>query len=153
MLHGLYKIEFEENGRTIKSAEEIEDYDDIPDESEEGVYVYYFGDSPKEGAMKTGSATLEVDGEKYYYNFEKAGSKKGTGIDGIDGDSIYIKGRRLEAEEGTKYQAVTYKNEEYLVNTSGKLQKSKKNIKDADDIYYKTDSKGRIIDSGSEKLD
>ena len=148
MLQGLYRIEFEANGKTIRSAEEIEDVDEIPDEDEDGVFVYYFGDSPKEGAMKTGTMTMEIDGDKYYYSFEKSGSKKGAGTDGIDGDSIYVKGRRLEAEEGTKYQPVTYKDETYLISTSGKLVKNKKNVKDSDDVYYKTDSKGRIVDSG-----
>lgn len=153
MLQGLYRIEFEENGKTIRSAEEIEDVDELPDEDEDGVFVYYFGDSPKEGAMKTGTMTMEIDGDKYYYSFEKSGSKRGAGTDGIDGDSIYVKGRRLEAEEGTKYQPVTYKDETYLISTSGKLVKNKKNVKDPDDVYYKTDSKGRIVDSGTEKLD
>ena len=153
MLQGLYRIEFEENGKTIRSAEEIEDVDELPDEDEDGVFVYYFGDSPKEGAMKTGTMTMEIDGDKYYYSFEKSGSKRGAGTDGIDGDSIYVKGRRLEAEEGTKYQPVTYKDETYLISTSGKLVKNKKNVKDSDDVYYKTDSKGRILDSGTEKLD
>ena len=153
MLQGLYRIEFEANGKTIRSAEEIEDVDEIPDEDEDGVFVYYFGDSPKEGAMKTGTMTMEIDGDKYYYSFEKSGSKKGAGTDGIDGDSIYVKGRRLEAEEGTKYQPVTYKDETYLISTSGKLVKNKKNVKDSDDVYYKTDSKGRIVDSGTEKPD
>ena len=151
MLQGLYRIEFEANGKTIRSAEEIEDVDEIPDEDEDGVFVYYFGDSPKEGAMKTGTMTMEIDGDKYYYSFEKSGSKKGAGTDGIDGDSIYVKGRRLEAEEGTKYQPVTYKDETYLISTSGKLVKNKKNVKDSDDVYYKTDSKGRIVDSSTEK--
>ena len=137
---------------SIANAEEIEDQADIPDEDED-VYVYYFGDTPKEGALKTGTATLEIDGEKYYYSFEKSGSKKGAGVDGIEGDSIYVKGRRLEAEAGTKYQPVTYKDETYLISTAGKLMKNKKNIKDSDDIYYKTDSQGRIVDSGEEKLD
>lgn len=153
MLQGLYRIEFEANGKTIRSAEEIEDVDEIPDEDEDGVFVYYFGDSPKEGAMKTGTMTMEIDDDKYYYSFEKSGSKKGAGTDGIDGDSIYVKGRRLEAEEGTKYQPVTYKDETYLISTSGKLVKNKKNVKDSDDVYYKTDSKGRIVDSGTEKPD
>ena len=34
-------------------------------------------DSPKEGAMKTGTMTMEIDGDKYYYSFEKSGSKRG----------------------------------------------------------------------------
>lgn len=42
---------------------------------------------------------------------------------------------------------MTYKDETYLVSTAGKLMKNKKNIKDSDDVYYKTDSKGRIVDS------
>ena len=31
--------------------------------------------------------------------------------------------------------------------------KNKKNIKDSDETYYKTNNKGIIVDSGSEKLD
>lgn len=152
MLEGLYKIEFEEDGKTIRSAVEIEEDSDLPDEDED-VYVYYFGGSSKEGAMKTGTTTLEISGEKYYYSFDKSGSSKGAGTDGIDSDSIFIKGRRLEAEEGTKYQPVTYKDETYLVSTAGKIMKNKKNIKDSDGVYYKTDSKGIIVDFGDEKLD
>ena len=49
---------------------------------------------------------------------------------------------RLTADEDTKYQAVTYKDQEYLINENGTIQKNKKNIKDADDYYYCTDSKG-----------
>ena len=48
---------------------------------------------------------------------------------------------------------MTYKDETYLVSTAGKLMKNKKNIKDSDDVYYKTDGKGRIVGSGDEKLD
>lgn len=103
--------------------------------------------------MKTGTITLEISGEKYSYSFETSGSKKGSGTDGIDGDYIYIKGRKVQAEEGTKYQPFTYKDNTYLISTSGKLVKNKKNVKDADDVYYKTDSKGIIVESGSEKLD
>lgn len=151
LLKGLYKIEFEDDGRTIASAEKIEDEADLPDEDED-VYVYYFGGSAKEGALKTGTATLEIGGEKYYYSFQKSGSKKGAGLDGIESDSIYVKGRRLEAEAGSKYQPITYKDETYLISTAGKLVKNKKNVKDADGTYYKTDSQGRILDSSDEKL-
>lgn len=27
--------------------------------------------------MKTGTMTMEIDGDKYYYSFEKSGSKRG----------------------------------------------------------------------------
>ena len=52
--------------------------------ADEDVFVYYFGDSPKEGAMKTGTTTLEIDGERYSYKFRTASSKKGAGVNGID---------------------------------------------------------------------
>lgn len=152
MLLGLYQIEFEEDGKTIRSAEKIEEEEDMPGEDEE-VYVYYFGNSPKEGAMETGTVTIDLNGDKFSYSFETSGSKKGSGVNGIDDDCIYINGKRLEAEEGTKYQPVDYKDETYLISTSGKLAKNKKNIKDADGVYYKTDSKGRILDSGTEKIE
>lgn len=151
MLHGLYRISFEDNGSTIASAEKIENEADIPESSEEGVYVYYFGDSPKEGAMKTGEATLEIDGEKYQYRFRKSGSYKGAGADGMEENAIYVMGRKLKADKDSKCEAVTYKGEQYLVNTSGKIMKNAKNTKDADDVYYCTDKKGIITYKGAEK--
>ena len=150
MLHGLYKITFDEKGRTIKTAEEIESEDDLPDQ-DENAFVYYFGDSPKEGAMETGTCTLEIGGEKYYYKFSTSGSKKGAGINKIDDDSIYIQGRRMEAEEGSKYEPFEYNGKEYLISTSGKIMKNRTNIKDADDTYYCTDKSGVIIYTGDEK--
>lgn len=153
MLHGLYAITYDTDGRTILTAEEIENEDQLPDENDTNTFIYYFGNSPKEGAMKTGTITLEIDGDKYYYSFQKSGSKKGSGTEGISDDCIYIEGRRLEAEAGSKYQVVSYDGKDYLIGTNGKLAKSKKNIKDADDVYYKTDKNGVVIDSGDEKLD
>lgn len=152
MLHGLYKIEFESGQKTFRSVEKIEDEADLPAESDEDIFIYYFGDSPKEGAMKTGTAAIEVDGEKYDYSFQKSGGKKGAGTDGIDDDCIFVEGRRLEAEAGSKYQVVTYNDKEYLIGTNGKLVKNKKNVKDADDVYYKTDKNGVVIDSSEDKF-
>lgn len=152
MLHGLYAITFESNSKTISSAEKLENTEDLPETSADDVFVYYFGDSPKEGAMKTGTATLDIDGEKYIYEFKKSGSKKGSGTDGISNDYIYIEGRRLKAEEGSKYQVVTYNDTDYLISTNGKLAKSKTNIKDSDDMYYKTDKNGVVLKVSSEKI-
>ena len=153
MLHGLYVITYDTDGKTILTADKIEDENQLPDTNDDTAFVYYFGDSPKEGAMKTGTATLEIDGEKYYYSFQKSGSKKGAGTEGIDDDCIYIEGRRLEAEEGSKYQVVSYNGNDYLINTSGKLVKNKKNVKDADGVYYKTDKKGVVLESSEDKID
>ena len=38
-----------------------------------------------------------------------------------------------------------------LINTSGKIQKKKTNVKDADDKYYCTDNNGVITYEGNEK--
>ncbi len=56
--------------KNIETAVEIENEADIPTVSEDGVYVYYFGNSPKEGAMITGDTSIEIDGETYQYRFK-----------------------------------------------------------------------------------
>lgn len=151
MLHGLYKITFADDKKTIETAVEIENEADIPTTSEDVVYVYYFGNSPKEGAMITGDTSIEIDGETYQYRFKKSGAQKGAGADGIEDNAIYVMGKRLKADKESKYEAVTYNNEQYLINTSGKIMKNAKNQKDADDVYYCTDKKGVITYKGTEK--
>lgn len=151
MLHGLYKITFADDKKTIETAVEIENEADISTTSEDGVYVYYFGNSPKEGAMITGDISIEIDGETYQYRFKKSGAQKGAGADGIEDNAIYVMGKRLKADKESKYEAVTYNNEQYLINTSGKIMKNAKNQKDADDVYYCTDKKGVITYKGIEK--
>lgn len=148
MLYGLYKMSV--NNREIQSYEKIEDKDELPGEGE-AWQVYYFGDSPKEGAMKTGTARIEVDGEIYTYEFRKSGGQRGEGYDGIQDGSLYIKGRLLKADKDARLEKVTYDDQEYLINTSGKLQKNKKNVKDGDDKYYCTDGNGVVTYEGNEK--
>ncbi len=50
-----------------------------------------------------------------------------------------------------KYQEVEFEGEPYLINTTGTIQKKKTNIKDGDDTYYCTDSRGVVTYKGSEK--
>ena len=92
-----------------------------------------------------------MDVEEYTYEFKKTGSDRGAGYDGINDGAIYIKGRLLKADKDAKLEKITYDGEDYLVNTSGKIQKKKTNIKDADDKYYCTDSNGIVTYEGSEK--
>ncbi len=150
MLLGLYKLVFD--GSEIISAEEIESESDMPDFDDEAD-VYYFGTSPKDGVLKTGSATIELDGEKYSYEFRTGGgTTRGAGYNGIHDGAIFNKGRKLKADSDVKLEAVVYEGEEYLVNTSGKIQKGKTNAKDGDDNYYCTDKSGIITYKGSEKF-
>ncbi len=148
MMYGLYKMNLD--GSDIVSYEEIESEDDLPEEGD-AWDVYHFGDSPKEGAMKTGSERITIDGEEYTYEFKKSGSEKGKGYDGIVDGSIYIKGRLLKADRDAKLEKVSYDGQEYLINTSGKIQKKKTNAKDGDDRYYCTDSKGVVTYEGNDK--
>lgn len=150
MLHGLYKVTFD--GKEIASAEEIESESDLPG-FDDDCEVYYFADSPKEGALKTGSATITLDGEKYSFEFRTGGgtNMKGAGFNGINKDSIVIKGRKLKAGTDLKLEPAEYKGDVYLVNTTGKIQKSKTNAKDADGTYYCTDKDGIITYQGGEK--
>lgn len=148
MLDGLYKMTFE-NGK-IATYEKIEQESDMPDESED-VEVYYFGNSPKEGAMALGNTTVEIDGEKYSYSFKKSGDSKGSGVKGISNEMIHVNGRILKADRDAKYEVKSYGDKDYLVNTSGKIQKNRKNIKDADDKYYSTNAEGVVTYSGYEK--
>lgn len=153
MLEGLYKMSV--NDSKIQSWEEIESEDDMP-EPDEAWAVYYFGGA-KDGAMKTGKATIELDGEKFTFNFRKSGEDRGQGFNGIDDGNIYFQGKLQKADSDEKLKVVEWNGDEdsgdYLVNTSGKIQKKKKNAKDADDRYYCTDSKGRVTRVGSEKCE
>lgn len=150
MLHGLYKLKFDSEMK-ITDYEKIEYESDIPDENDPEWNVYYFGNSPKEGVMETGKVTIDIDGEKYTYNFKKSGREKGAGYEGIYDSSLYVEGRMLKADKDAKYQAFEYNNDRYLVNTSGKIMKSKTNTKDGDDKYYCTDKDGKITYESYEK--
>ena len=148
MLEGLYKLEG--SNKYILSYTEIESENDLPEDGDIEE-VYYFGGNSKAGAMKTGTTTLDIDGERYTYNFRKSGDERGQGYHGIEDGVIYEKGKRLEADKDEKLKKVEWDGETYLVNTSGKIQKNKKNAKDADDRYYCTDGKGIVTYEGMEK--
>lgn len=81
---------------------------------------------------RTGTQTLTIDGSSYTFDFKSNGSPKGAGTNGINDNYLYVNGRRLAAEDGSKYQTVDFtdpkgeKSGEYLVNESGAVQKNKR---------------------------
>ena len=85
------------------------------------------------------------------FKFEKSGKLKGSGINGIDGDSIYINGRRIEADSDMRYEQFEYDGESYLISAAGKIMKGRTNVKDADGYYYCTDKKGVVTYYGEER--
>ena len=70
-----------------------------------GYSCYYFGDS-SDGAMKTGKMQVEIDGDKYSFNFGKSGSKKGAGKVGEDDKKFYNSGKLMAAGKDEKYQVI-----------------------------------------------
>jgi glucan-binding YG repeat protein len=196
MLAGLCALQMnEENGAVIDQVlyadMDADDLDEFMDAYKYGsqdatnVYLYYFGAAGQQdtdGAMKTGSVSVNLDGDSYNFYFSKTGGaeSKGRGVNGLDGtDYIYVYGQKIKADSDEKYilvyangaygktTSVAYdidsadiraiaegqgynKDDEYvtavtadqfgsnyyLVNTSGKIQKSGSAKKDGDDWYW-----------------
>jgi glucan-binding YG repeat protein len=122
MLAGLTLMETSASDNSVITAVsdddvDADDLDDIidgkNDDAEAGYDLYYFGakgDTDTDGAMKTGSVTVTLDGESYNFLFQKTGTPstgKGKGVTGIDDDKyVYMKGVRLKADSDDKYQLV-----------------------------------------------
>jgi glucan-binding YG repeat protein len=65
--------------------------------------MYYFS---SDGAMLTGKQTVKLDGESYTFLFNKAGSEKGAGKNGLDNKKYYMGGMLLAADRSDKYAVV-----------------------------------------------
>ncbi|MGL5435124.1 MAG: N-acetylmuramoyl-L-alanine amidase family protein [Lachnospiraceae bacterium] len=126
MLSGLVLMRVE-NGEIIEVLDDgidADELDDILDKNEyDGINLldamlddeieyslYYFGsDEDHDGAMKTGSTTVTLDGDSYSFFFNKSGGveSKGRGVTGVDDKKyIYLYGCRIKADSDDKYQIV-----------------------------------------------
>ncbi len=56
-------------GKKILSCEKIENESQLP-QAGDVEKVYYFGDTSKEGVMKVGRCTIDLDGDKFTYYFK-----------------------------------------------------------------------------------
>jgi len=79
--------------------------------------AYYFGGSD-DGSMKTGKQTVELDGEKLTFEFEKNGSKKGAGLIGMDDHKLYIGGKLVTADSDDKIEVVVLNSNNQLITKS-----------------------------------
>lgn len=79
--------------------------------------AYFFGGSD-DGSMKTGKQTVELDGEKFTFEFEKNGSKKGAGINGMDDHKFYVGGKLTTADSDSKIEIVVLNSNNQLVTKS-----------------------------------
>ena len=121
MLTGLCALTVNEKGEIETLWARDMDSDDLDDAMNgEGDFVgfgsdtndtlYYFGSNEdSDGALKTGSVSVNLDGDNYQFQFSKTGGSegKGRGLNGID-DSKYIYkfGMKLKAGSDDKYIVV-----------------------------------------------
>ncbi len=161
MMTGLKLVTLAEDKKTVTGIKSIESLNDMPEGISDGTSgVCLFGG---DGAAKLGTQTVDLEGTNYTFSFKSSGSPKGAGLTGFSDGYIYDNGRRLTAEEGSKYGVVEWYDDvksenpqrvQYLLSESGSIQKSKKNIKDSDGYYYCTNNKGVLIhDPLSDKCD
>lgn len=121
MLTGLCALQVNDAGEIIRVWGEDIDSDDLDDVMDgvgdfEGFgenpddTLYYFGnDADSDGAMKTGSTTISLDGDSYQFMFSKTGGVegKGRGLTGIDDEKyIYKFGKKIKADSDEKYVVV-----------------------------------------------
>ena len=79
--------------------------------------AYYFGRSD-DGSMKTGKQSVDLDGEKLTFEFEKNGSKKGAGLIGMNDHKLYIGGKLTTADSDNKIEVVVLNSNNQLITKS-----------------------------------
>ena len=102
--------------------------------------TYYFDDN---GVMKTGKMTVDDDNDDTFtFYFSTKNNDNGKGYNGIKDNYLYADGQRLEADDD--YAVYKFGNSLYVVNKSGKIQKStgKKYELDGGDGYVTVNSNG-----------
>ena len=85
-----------------------------------GENTYYFDDN---GYLKTGKVTADDDNDDTFtFYFSTKNNDLGKGQDGIKDGYLYADGQRLEADDD--YAVYKYNHTLYVVNKTGKIQKS-----------------------------
>lgn len=169
---------FDENGRMLTGLREITgdvaevyDEDELPEvtknrkvvpreggkDLEAGIYYFSTESGSNEGAMLTGKRTINDEGDEYTYYFRNSGKAY---INTLVKGAIYDhQGRRIEAEDGSKYELFILDHDIYdgdkvdenddrvvaieegtpvIVNSSGTVKKNASTV-DVDGVKYKVD--------------
>ena len=79
--------------------------------------AYFFGGSD-DGSMKTGKQTVELDSEKFTFEFAKNGSNKGVGLNGMEDHKFYVGGKLATADADNKIEIVILDRDNKLVAKS-----------------------------------
>ena len=99
--------------------------------SADAVANFYFAE---DGTMNTGKQTIynEDTDENEIWFFQNSGSRKGQGVHGIQDNTVYEYGLRKEADVDYKLAPVSLNGVNYLVNTSGVIQKASNTSKSSE---------------------
>ena len=143
MLIGLCALQMNEADgskidKVVMADMDNDDLDDFMDNVDAGlyddsnVYLYYFGDdADADGSMKTGSVSVNLDGDSYQFQFKKTGAadSRGRGVTGIDdGKYIYKYGQKIKADSDDKY---------VLVHATGNINETDVKVFDYDNADIK----------------
>lgn len=147
---------FDEYGRMLTGLREI----DAPvlreggKDLEKGIYYFSTESGSQEGAMKTGKQTVSDEGDEYTYYFKSTGAAYTNAL--VKGAVYGPDGRRIEAEDGSKYELVIVEGNVYdgdksegeepvikagtriIVNSSGTVKRNASTV-DVDGIKYTVD--------------
>ena len=99
----------------------------------DGYSCYYFGDGD-DGSMKTNKTSIDIDGDRYNFYFEKSGSKKGAGLTGEKDDKYYQSGKLLAAGKDEKYQVVQKVEVKDENDNTKVVEKGYKKLADVDEV-------------------
>ena len=140
---------------TVKAGEE-----DYPDDGTKTGMYYFAKPIDDDASMKTGSCSITIDGDSYAFKFESSGAHKGKGINGLDGNSYYVNGRKVTADSDNKFEIY-----ECTIGANKKVSMLRGDTLTADDLvndYVESDGKiygsyavvttsGSIVKSGTKK--
>ena len=91
----------------------------------------YFGE---DGVMRTGKQVIlneDLDDNQTWF-FLTDGGNKGHGVHGVRDNCVYSHGLRLDADRDLRYEPVELDGVQYLVNTSGSIQKASSSSKSSE---------------------
>lgn len=91
---------------------------------------FYFG---ADGVMKTGKQTIydeDLDENQTWF-FYSDGGNKGQGFHGVRDNNVFRYGLRLDADRDLRYAPADLDGTQYLVNTTGTIQKASSSSKSA----------------------
>ena len=91
---------------------------------------FYFAE---DGVMRTGKQVIyneDLDENQTWF-FYTDGSRKGQGFHGIRDNTLYEYGLRKDADSDLRLAPMAYDGNQYLVNTSGSIQKASSSSKSA----------------------